>query len=366
MQDSAHILQEQVRDAARDGTPLVIKGGNSKSFYGIPIVGEPLNTVIHSGIVEYEPTELTITVRAGTALKEVNEHLAAQKQMLAFEPPEFSDVSTFGGIIAAGLSGPSRPYRASLSDSILGCRILNGRGEILEYGGKVMKNVAGYDLSRLMSGSLGCLGVILDATLKVIPRPESETTAWFSVQRNESVAFLNELRKKGYPVSASAYIDEELVVRFSASSMEIAHIPELLKTNFAFIPHRTEPDSPQWMQLANHAMAFFDIKNDEPKHLWRLSVSPGQEIDALLDQQSDLLTEWGGAMHWVKSDKEPGVFHALAADINAQATLFKANDRKADQRFTPLSPVLNHWYAGLKSAFDPEGILNPGKMYSDF
>lgn len=366
MQDSAHILQEQVRDAIRDGSPLVIKGGSSKLFYGNPVMGDPLNTSIHSGIVEHEPTELTITVRAGTALKEINEHLAAHNQMLACEPPEFSDSSTFGGIIAAGLSGPSRPYRASLSDSILGCRILNGRGEILEYGGKVMKNVAGYDLSRLMSGSMGCLGIILDATLKVIPRPEAETAARFNVQRKESVAFINELRKHGYPVSGSAYLDGELVVRFSASSMEIAGIPQLLNTNFSFIPHISEPDTSFWVQLTNQALAFFDIHNDASKHLWRLSVSPGQEIETIIDEEGDLLTEWGGALHWLKSDKEPAVFHAQASDINGQATLFKANNRKAHQRFIPLSPVLKEWYAGLKTAFDPYGILNPGRMYSEF
>lgn len=366
MQDSAHILQEQVLDAVRDSAPLAIKGGNSKSFYGNPVTGELLNTTIHSGIVKHEPTELTITVRAGTPLKEVNAHLAVHNQMLAFEPPEFSDSSTFGGIIAAGLSGPSRPYRASLADSILGCRLLSGRGEILEFGGKVMKNVAGYDVSRLMSGSMGCLGVILDTTLKVIPRPESETTVRFSVQRKASVAFLNELRKHGYPVSASAYMDGELVVRFSASSMEIAGIPELLKTNFAFIPQQSELDTTSWKQLTNHTLAFFDIQNDESKHLWRLSVSPGQEVDAMLDEESDLLTEWGGSLHWLKSDKEPAVFHAQASDVNGQATLFKANDRKTHQRFTPLSPVLNQWYVGLKSAFDPHGIFNPGRMYSEF
>ena len=155
MQDSAHILQQQMQQAFTEKKALYISGGQSKSFYAYQVEGDRLNTTVHSGIIEYEPTELVLRARAGTSLQQIEEALAVHNQVLACEPPHFSEATTLGGMVASGLSGPARPFRASVQDIVLGTTILNGKGEVLSFGGKVMKNVAGYDVSRLMAGSMG-------------------------------------------------------------------------------------------------------------------------------------------------------------------------------------------------------------------
>src|SRR5881275_3339057 len=171
MQDIVEQFQDQVRRAAEARQPLRIRGGGTKDWYGMPPAGELLDTRAHAGIVDYEPTELVITARCGTPLAEIEAVLAERGQMLAFEPPHFGAGATIGGAIAAGLSGPRRPYAGAVRDFVLGARIVNGKGEDLSFGGRVIKNVAGYDVSRLMAGSLGTLGIITEISFKVLPRP---------------------------------------------------------------------------------------------------------------------------------------------------------------------------------------------------
>lgn len=363
MQDNAHILQEQVLEAAREKQPLVICGGGSKSFYGRAISGKRLETGMHAGIIDYAPTELTLTARAGTSLAEINAALRDRGQVLACEPPLFSTATTFGGVVAAGLSGPSRPFRASIQDTVLGCRLLNGRGEILRFGGKVMKNVAGYDLSRLMTGSLGCLGVILDVTVKVIPATMDELTVVFAMDRVNSTSFVNDLRRQGLPVSATCQQATELLVRFSAGSREIAGIPGLLEAHYSFINWREQAGADYWAALRDHALPFFET--DKP--LWRLSAAPGADMTPLLAGSDGLLTEWGGALHWLKSDLPAAEVFAHLAAVEGHATLFRpGTGTTADCVFQPLQPVLLEWHRRLKLAFDPAGIFNAGRMYAEF
>ena len=367
MQDSAHILQQQVLQAYTEKKPLSVVGGNSKCFYGNSLDAEIIKTSCHKGILEHEPTELVITARAGTPLQEIDQTLAANHQTLAFEPPHFSDNATVGGMIAAGLSGPARPYQASVQDAVLGCTILNGKGEVLRFGGKVMKNVAGYDVSRLMVGSLGCLGIILDVTLKVIPATMAEATFIFKMEPNQCPAFINELRHQGYPVSASCHFEGELLVRFSAGNNEIESLNKSLSKNYAYIDSRQLQDSSFWLHLKEHTLPFFSLeKEDSDLSLWRLSVSADTDVSSLIDAQTNFISEWGNCVYWFKSNSQSELVFNTAKNISGSASVFKANNDAMTNRFQPLSAVVGNWHKELKNAFDPADILNRGKMYLEF
>jgi len=364
MSNSAQDLQEQIAEAFSEKQPVSIQGGGSKHFYGCPVAAPLLDTTSHTGIIAHEPTELTITVRCGTTLAELDQHLEKHGQVLACEPPDYSGKATVGGMIAAGLAGPARPYLASVQDTVLGCTLLNGKGERLGFGGKVMKNVAGYDISRLIVGSLGCLGLILDVTLKVIPRTLAESSFAFSVAKEQSAAFVNELRKNGLPVTASCFLDEQLVIRFAAGNKEIENLTIELEKHYSFIQHSLFVDDGFWLKLRNHQLPFFSP--DDQRSLWRLSVSADTDIKPLLDTQAQVLTEWGGVLHWMKTDKSPEEIFNTMSSVAGQASLFRtsnAQDGNTTPRFQPLPSALKLWHKQLKAAFDPAGILNPGKMY---
>jgi len=362
MQDSAHILQAQVNDAVKEQRALAICGGGSKQFYGRQVSHDRLDTRIHAGITEYSPTELVLTARAGTPLAEIEATLLQNDQMLGCEPPMFGEQATFGGMLATGLSGPSRPYRAAVQDTVLGCTILNGNGEILRFGGKVMKNVAGYDVSRLMVGSLGCLGVILEATVKVVPRSQAQLTVAFAIGRDKAGALVNDMRRQGLPVTADCHDGDRLLVRFSAGEKEVARLPQQLAQHYSFVDwHRFEDDA-FWGQLKNHQLPFFTDGRD----VWRLSVPATADISSLSGRVHDVLSEWGGCLHWLKAEASAeSVFAAMEA-CNGHASLFRQEVRRESvQVFQPLHDWHMNWHRRLKTAFDPVGILNPGRMYAD-
>lgn len=360
MQDSAHILQDQVQQAITEQQPLSIQGGNSKAFYGFAVQGAVLSTSAHRGVIEYEPTELVLRARAGTPLSEIEALLKQHQQMLACEPPYFSPTATLGGAVAAGLSGPSRPYRAGIQDTVLGCTVLNGQAQILRFGGKVMKNVAGYDVSRLMAGSMGCLGIILDVTLKVIPSTKAEKSIVFTIEPDRSLAFINDLRKRGLPLSASCQLSDQLMVRFSAGIKEIAGLENRLTEHYSFIEWFEADDHAFWENLREHKLPFFD----QARTLWRLSLPADVDVYGLVDNPENVLTEWGGCLHWLKTTKPATDIFKHAADNNGQATLFRyLQTETPDNIFQPLAPPLAQWHKNLKAAFDPLSILNPGKMY---
>jgi len=367
MQDSAHILQQQVLQAYTEKKPLSVVGGNSKCFYGNSLDAEIIKTSCHKGILEHEPTELVIKARAGTPLQEIDQTLAANHQTLAFEPPHFSDNATVGGMIAAGLSGPARPYQASVQDAVLGCTILNGKGEVLRFGGKVMKNVAGYDVSRLMVGSLGCLGIVLDVTMKVIPASTAVATFAFKVEPRQCPAFINELRHQGFPVSATCHYEGELLIRFSAGKDEIDKLNNSLDKNYLYIVARQLNDTDFWLHLREHSLPFFMLeKEDSELSLWRLSVAADTDVSSLIDTETDFISEWGNCVYWYKSNKQPEAVFTTAQRIGGSASLFKSNNGAITDRFQPLSPVVGNWHKQLKMAFDPADILNRGKMYTEF
>ncbi|ARU31090.1 glycolate oxidase subunit GlcE [Sulfuriferula sp. AH1] len=347
--DLTATLKQQVQAAYACTTPLQIVGGNSKAFYGRTTRGTVLDVSGHGGIISYEPTELVITARAGTPLDDIEAALAEQGQMLPFEPPHWGPAATLGGTVACNLSGPRRPYAGSARDFVLGCHMLNGKGELLHFGGEVMKNVAGYDAARLMAGALGTLGVLLDISLKVLPAPQQELTLVQPCTLAEALMRMNRLAGQPIPLSASAWIDGQLYLRFSGAATAVAAVK-------AREPSEVLADAANfWRGLRElHTPFFVDAGK-----LWRIALPP---TAAQPDLPGDWLVEWGGAQRWLKSNADVEQVRARVLASGGHATLVHgASASKAV--FQPLPPVLWQLHQRLKQAFDPAGILNPGRMY---
>ncbi|AWI78030.1 MAG: glycolate oxidase subunit GlcE [Betaproteobacteria bacterium HGW-Betaproteobacteria-13] len=353
MSDLVSAWAERIRGAAASGTPLCIEGGGSKRFVGREAHGEVLNVAENSGIVSYEPTELVVTARGGTPLAELEAVLAEQNQFLAFEPPHFGTGATLAGCVAAGLSGPRRASAGAVRDFMLGVKIVDGRGEVMSFGGQVMKNVAGYDVSRLIAGSLGTLGVILEVSLKVLPRPVAEQTLRFALDEARAIDQLNEWGGQPLPVSASAWEDGVLTLRLSGA--EAAVRAACARLGGETLGEQTA--AAFWQGLREQQCDYFADGAESP--LWRLSLPSVAEPLQLAGTQ---LIEWGGAQRWLCSDAPAEAIRARAAALGGHATLFRGGDRKSEV-FTPLDAPLLTIHRRLKAAFDPAGILNPGRLY---
>jgi glycolate oxidase FAD binding subunit len=334
-------LAERIRDAADRKLALRLRGGGSKDFYGNAPRGEVLDTRGYAGIVSYEPTELVVTARCGTSLSDLEKALEENRQFLPFEPPHFGEGATLGGCIASGLAGPRRAAAGGVRDFVLGAKLIDGRGQVLQFGGAVMKNVAGYDVSRVLAGSLGTLGLIAEASLKVLPRPPCERTLCLEADEKEALVKMNRWAGQPLPVSATAWHDGRLFVRLSGAEAAVRAAEHRIGGEKA--------ESGLWTELKEQRHPFFAGS----EALWRVSLPS----TAALDVAGRKLIEWGGALRWVKSD-EP-IRHAAP-----QATLFRASD-KAAGAFSPLDPVNARLHKALKAAFDPAGIFNPGRMYAD-
>lgn len=376
--DISQQLQQQIQQAYEQATALRIIGGNSKAFYGNADSrldsAQIINLSEHSGVLSYEPTELVITARAGTPLHLIEKLLDDNGQMLAFEPPAFADTATIGGTIACNLSGPRRATSGAARDFLLGCKLINGKGEILSFGGEVMKNVAGYDVSRLMAGALGTLGVLLEVSLKVLPKAEMQATQMFQCKWSTALDKMHAWSQTPLPLSATSYHDSILRVRLSGASKAVAAaVKSIGGDSLADV-------EPYWSELKEQQLDFF--QND--KALWRISLASDCETFAIPDSdETDTLVEWGGALRWLKSDASIDLIHDViqqaAADIDGHASLFRMPQSTSAQQqsallsiiqstshstFQPLSPGLQRIHQNLKQAFDPKHILNPGKLYS--
>lgn len=350
-QDISSRLLDSVCEANDTGNALCIRGGNSKTFYGRAVAGEPLDVAAHRGIVNYQPTELVISARAGTLLSELEQALDAQQQMLAFEPPHYGDGATLGGTIACNLSGPRRACAGAARDFVLGSRIINGTGEILSFGGEVMKNVAGYDVSRLMCGALGTLGVLLDVSLKVLPRPQAETTLSLQLGDRDALRKMHGWAQQPLPVSATCYDGSSLYIRLSGTQGAVSAARKL-------IGGEELPDGGRfWRRLREQRHAFFSTQQT----LWRLSLASATPP---LSVPGKWLYEWGGALRWLVSDAAPQTIRAAAESVGGHATLFRGGDH-GGAVFHPLPDGLMQVHKKLKQAFDPNGIFNPGRMYPD-
>ncbi len=333
---------------------LRIRGSGSKDFYGNETQGELLDTRGHAGVVSYDPTELVLTARCGTSLAEIQKILGEKNQMLPFEPPHFGAAATLGGCVAAGLSGPRRASAGALRDFVLGARILDGRGRTLSFGGQVMKNVAGYDVSRLLAGSLGTLGLILDVSLKVLPRPPAERTLRMELPQAKALQSMNRWAGQPLPVSATAWRDGQLHLRLSGAERALGAAAQKLGGESVAAKEAAR----FWEGVREQTDPFFS--GDAP--LWRLSLPANAPV---LELQGEPLLEWGGALRWLKSGADAASLRAIAAQAGGHATLFRAREKPAGA-FTPLQPALARLHRELKQAFDPAGILNPRRLYAQF
>lgn len=340
-----------IRQAAARREPLQIRGSGSKDFYGGALLGTPMDVSAYRGVVAYEPQELVLTARAGTPLAEIEQLLGANGQMLPFEPPHFGPGATLGGCVATGLSGPRRAYAGSVRDFVLGVRLLDGQGQDLRFGGQVMKNVAGYDVSRLLAGSLGTLGVMLEISLKVLPRPAQSATLRFDLDQASAIESMNRWAGQPLPLSAASWQDDTLSIRLEGAASAV-------KAACGSLGGDSVPDAGTfWQNLREHGAACFDT--GQP--LWRLSLP---STAPQLKLSGTTLIEWGGAQRWVATDEAASTVRKVAESAGGQATLFRCDDKRAGV-FHPLPEPLFALHRRVKQTFDPAGIFNPGRLYAD-
>lgn len=345
-------LVDQVKDAYLARRMLQIRGGGSKDWYGNAAQGSVIDVSGHSGIVEYAPAELVLTAKAGTRLAEIETVLAANNQMLSFEPPHYGDSATLGGTLACGFSGARRPYSGSARDAVLGVQILDGRGDLLNFGGKVIKNVAGYDISRLTVGALGTLGIILQASVKVVPRPAATVTLQYELDQAASIVRMNELAGQPLPLTAAAWINGVLSLRLEGNAAAV--LAAQAKLGGDILDHAAD----FWLAAREHTAPFF--ADETP--LWRLSVPPTVPP---LDLPGKQAVTWGGAQRWLKSATPAASIYAAAARIGGHAALYRGA-RPQTGVFHALPAAVMALHRRLKTQFDPHGILNRGRLYSDF
>ena len=377
--DMTSLITARVREAARAGAPLRIRGGGSKDFYGQGLAGDVLDLAGHAGVISYEPSELVVTVRGGTPLAALEALLAEQGQCLPFEPPHFGPHATVGGMVASGLSGPARASSGAVRDYVLGVVLLNGKGEVLTFGGQVMKNVAGYDVSRLMAGTLGTLGAILEVSLKVLPvAPAEATLACSGLPQQKALDLLNRWGGQPLPLNASCWVHDEtdspaqdrLFVRLRGAVAAVeAACPRLMADVQAAGGQAARMDNAQagadWQACREQTLPFFTQPSAPDACLWRLSVP---QTAPALDLPCAPLIEWHGGLRWLWAPAGAAAqLRQAASQAHGHATLFRrAAGTPADLPvFTPLDAVQSRIQRALKKQFDPAGVFNPGRMAID-
>lgn len=353
-------LIDQIQTARAAKGALRIVGGGTKDFYGNVLHGEWLDTKPLAGISNYEPSELVVTVRAGTLLEELEATLAEQGQHLAFEPPRYVARGTVGGMVAAGLAGPARASAGGVRDHVLGATLANGRGQVLTFGGQVMKNVAGYDVSRALAGSMGTLGVICEVSLKVLPVAVATATIRFECDQPEALKRLNAWGGEPLPISASAWWSGMLVLRLSGARAAVEAAQRQLGGDVIDPPLAAA----FWRGLRDHGDEFFATAakaEDKGAALWRLSVASTAPPIAL---QGEQLIEWGGAQRWLCTNASAALVRDAAAKSGGHATLFRGTDKSAGA-FHPLTPAVEKIQRALRDSFDPDRVFNRGRLYAD-
>lgn len=350
MKDISHELIDRVKLARSDGTKLQIVGGGSKSFMGREAIGEPLNVAEHSGILSYQPIELVLTARGGTKLSEITAALDEHNQMLAFEPPMFDDQATIGGTLACHLSGPSRPWGGSVRDHVLGIRLINGKAQELRFGGQVMKNVAGYDVSRVQAGAMGTLGIISEVSLKVMPKPVATSTLRQKMDAAQAIEEMNRLAGQSKPLTGACWFDNHLYLRLAGALSAVD------STVSQWSGTVVEEADALWQRLREQQLDYFS--GEAP--LWRFSVN--SHAQHLLPEEAWLL-DWGGSQRWLRGNFPAEELESLAETAGGQVSRYRGGDRQQEV-FHTQSEALKKLHQRLKNAFDPDGLFNSGRLYS--
>ncbi len=356
MSDVSPQLREQVIAARNDGKQLLIQGGGTKSKLGRAVNADAqlLSTAEHSGIVNYQPVELVMTARAGTPLAEIDQALAENGQMLASDPMRFGGSATIGGSLATNQAGPARPWVGSLRDHVLGIKLINGRAEHLKFGGQVMKNVAGYDLSRLQAGAMGTLGLITEVSFKVLPKPAASATIAQELPLTDAITRMNQIAGESKPISGACWVEGRMYVRFEGAERAVA-----ASIRYSSGEQLASEEARQfWHDLRELQLGFYIDK--EQQTLWRFSVNPAAEA-AMLDQT--WLINWVGAQRWLKGDFDAQKLHSLAQTMGGEVVRYRGGNR-SDDIHNQNNPVLQQLHKNLKQALDPENIFNPGRLYS--
>ena len=359
-------ITDRVRAAAAHQTPLRIRGGGTKDFHGLALQGEVLDTRALSGIVSYEPSELVVTARAGTPLAELEALLAETGQCLPFEPPHFGDGATVGGMVAAGLSGPARASVGAVRDYLLGVTLLNGKAELLTFGGQVMKNVAGYDVSRLMAGAWGTLGLLTEVSLKVLPVAPAEATLRFELGQAEALRRLHAWGGQPLPLNASCWVHDAGVDTLYVRLRGAVAAVEAACRSMGGERQDNARVAADWAACRDQALPWFAAGPSAGLDLWRLSLPATAPVLALPGGVAPPLVEWHGALRWVQA--APGhaqALHDAARQVGGSASLFRAHSGDAASvaaSFDPLPAGLQAIHERLRQSFDPVGIFNPGRM----
>ena len=352
MTDLTQQIIEQVKDAQAANETIRIRGEGTKDFMGRAVEADRVLEVGgHSGIVNYQPVELVLTARAGTPLIELESALADEGQMLAFEPPRFGGKATLGGTLATNLSGPGRPWWGSVRDHVLGVNLINGEGERLRFGGQVMKNVAGYDMSRLQAGAFGALGVMTEISLKVLPKPATTRTLKFAMDQAEAIAQMNKFSGQPKPITAAFWADGLLHVRLAGAASAV----DATAKSWGGEELDAADALKLWHKLQDRQLALF-----ESDTLWRFSVRSNAEAFKL---DGDSLINWGGAERWYSGDRDFAEMVKLAEAAGGQVSLYKGGDRQAEVMH-PMAKPIEALQQRIKHSIDPNGLLNPGRAYS--
>lgn len=361
--DDLATLVERLKQAHREGGAVRIEGGGTRHFTGRQVEGEVLSTRKHRGITSYDPVELIVSVRAGTPLQELEATLAEHGQMLPFEPPRIGAESTVGGMVASGLSGPRRPWAGAVRDFVLGMRVLDHQGREQRFGGEVMKNVAGYDLSRLMVGAQGTLGLITEVSLKVLPVPSSSRSLRLEIDRDQAMQQLARWGRQPLPLSAASWHDGALSLRLEGGPGSVAATADMIGGD--------DLDDGYWQQLRDWQLPLFrddqfrsQQLTDHQQPLWRLSLPANTPALALAElEDAESIDDWAGCQRWLRSDIDATTLRDACALAGGHATCFTP---QAADPYTPLPPVLARYHRQLKRQLDPNGVFNPGRLYPDF
>ena len=343
-------LLEQVRDATAEERALNVCGGNSKQHLGREPTGDPFDMSTYSGVVDYQPSELVITVRAGTTISDLQNALAEENQVLASEPPEFGGKATVGGTLACNLSGPSRPWQGSIRDHVLGVRIINGKAEHLRFGGQVMKNVAGYDVSRLMAGAMGTLGILTEVTLKVMPKPAATMTVCRPLDASGALRAMNDLSRAPLPINGASWCDGNLYVRLAGPASVIAAAARQIDGS------PVSDDLGFWAGLREMSLPFFAGTEDA----WCIALRATHDH---FMPEADWLFDWRGSRRWLAADCDHDTLGRLVADAGGEVWRMRGGGN-AGEVFPARSEAYRNMLVRLKQALDPAGIFNPGRLYS--